>query len=81
MREIRQGLEDGLDVSSYCGLIYSATDMKEKRLGLLREKTTKPNKSNGKESILNSLVTKEDIYDDLDRREIVLGLIMKRFPN
>ena len=101
MREIRKGLEDGLDVSSYCSLIYSATDMKEKRQGLLRDKTAKPKKGSGKESVLDSLVkkefvitvedngnrayafipwvpgnmvTKEDIYDDLERREIVFGI-------
>ena len=101
MREIRKGLEDGLDVSSYCSLIYSATDMKEKRQGLLRDKTAKPKKGSGKESVLDSLVkkefvitvedngnrayafipwvpgnmvTKEDIYEDLERREIVFGI-------
>ena len=55
MKEIRLGLEAGLDVSSYCGLIYSATDMKKKRLDLINGKTTKTTLVSGKESLLNSL--------------------------
>lgn len=101
MKEIRLGLEAGLDVSSYCGLIHSATDMKEKRLALISGKTSKTSLVDDKDSLLNSLrknefvisiedngnkayayipwvpgnmVSKEDIYNDLQRREIVFGI-------
>lgn len=97
MREMRLGL----DVSSYCGLVYSATDMKEKRLSLLSRKTTKTTVTAGTDPVFDSLrknefvisvedngnkayayipwvpgniVTKEDIYRDLDRREITYGI-------
>ena len=40
MKEIRLGLEAGLDVTSYAKLIFSGSDMKEKRKNLLKEKTT-----------------------------------------
>ena len=58
MRELRLGLEAGLDVSPYRSLVYSATDMKEKRLAQINQKKSntpsqpenskKPEKANGK---------------------------------
>ena len=101
MREIRLGLESGLDVSLYDSLIYSATDMKEKRLALIDHKQAKTPVHGGKDSLLSmrmksqfdisiedngnrayayipkivaNLITKEDIYDELQRRNIVFGI-------
>lgn len=38
MKEIRIGLQDGLDVESYAKIVYSATDMRKKRMKLFCEK-------------------------------------------
>lgn len=82
MREIRLGLEAGLDVSLYSSLVYSATDMKEKRRAVISQKritggadsmdaaadgTGEEQKTEmGKD--IGPKVTREDIYQDLERR-------------
>lgn len=101
MKEIRLGLEAGLNVTSYAKLIFSATDMKQKREKLLKEKTTRPVSADKLDTDLKALTKKEfsifvenegnkayafvpwfpgnmvteaDIYDELKKREIVIGI-------
>lgn len=98
MKEIRLGL----DVSSYAKLIFSGTDMKEKREKLLKEKTSRPvhtadtlgidvdsltkkefsifveNDGNKAFAFIpwfpGNMVTEEDIYKELKKRGIVIGI-------
>ena len=51
MRQVRMGLNDGLDVSVYADLMYSVTDMKSIRESLLSEIYTDNDKGYGKKTI------------------------------